>query len=94
MNVTSPDGAPAPTSAAVTVAVKVTICWKSVGLSGVARVVLVPSCTTCGAASPLLSCQPLVPIKLALMVWLPAPSDGVLNEASPVASTAIPEGFV
>src|ERR1700722_4080979 len=47
--------------------------------------------TTCGAAVPLLLPKPPVPVKDAVMVWLPTASVEVENAACPLVLTATAE---
>jgi len=53
--------------------------------------VLVPSWTSCAGALPLLVNQPVLPLNVAVTVWLPTARADVVNEAWPVPSTATPE---
>ena len=48
----------------------------------------------CSVRLPLLFCQPVAPVKLAPMAWLPAASDEVLKVATPDALTATFEASV
>ena len=84
---TLPTGVPAPESAAVTVAVNVTL-WPALdGLTEEATLVDVPSCTTCERLELLLFCHPFVPAKVALIEWVPSASELVEKVACPVPST-------
>lgn len=86
LKVTVPVGTPLPGALAVTVAVNVTGWLNTEGLAEEPTVVVVASLlTTCGEAEsvPLLLPQPVPPVKLAVMVWLPTASDDVLKAAWP-----------
>ena|SRR5690349_13171134 len=89
-NVTVPAGTPL---AELVVEVKVTDWPNTEGFveESTEVVVGVPALalTTWGEAAslPLLPSQPLLPVKVAVTVWLPTASVDVLNEAWPVAST-------
>jgi hypothetical protein len=89
LKATVPVGTPLPGGVTVTVAVNVTGWLKAEGLDDELTAVVVAAAefTTWGAAFPLLLAHPLAPVKVAVMVWLPAASAVVLNEAWPAPST-------
>jgi hypothetical protein len=84
VKVTFPAGVPAPE---VVDEVKVTDWPKVEGfgveLAVVAVAIAAAGFTNCDAALPLLFDQPVLPVKVAVMVWLPTVSAEVLNEAWP-----------
>ena len=91
LKVTVPVGTPLPGALAVTAAVNVTGWLNTEGLAEELTVVVVPSLfTTWGEAEslPLLFPQPVLPVKVAVMVLLPTPSAGVLKAAWPELFTA------
>ena len=94
LKVTVPVGVPAPVPPPVIVAVKVTDCPYGEGLGVDTTAVEVASWTACGAALPLLFCQSLVPVKDAVMVWLPTDRADVLNDAWPLPFTGTAEASV
>src|SRR5438477_2360644 len=93
LKVTAPVGTPLPGAVAVTAAVNVTGWLKTEGLADELTAVVVALApawfTTWGEAAslPLLPSQPLVPVKVAVMVWLPAASAAVLKAAAPAPLT-------
>jgi hypothetical protein len=89
-NVTVPVGRPLPGAVAVTVAVKVTGWLNTDGLAEeLTAVVVADLFTTWGEALslPLLLAHPVPPVKVAVMVWLPAANADVLKAAWPEPST-------
>src|SRR5262245_17152039 len=76
LKVTVPTGTPAPGARTETVAVKVTAWPMTDGLSDDARATDVDAGLTVSArAAELLFAKPAVPVKEAVSVWLPTPSD-------------------
>jgi hypothetical protein len=88
LKVTVPVGTPLPGAVDVTVAVYVTGWLNTEGLlDELTDVVVAMVFTTWGAAFPLLFGHPVLPVKLAIRVWLPTAKAAVLNDAWPVPST-------
>lgn len=93
---TVPVGVPEPGAAAVIVAVKVTFCPNTEGFAvELTETVLVSWFTTCGDAesSPLLGRKLPSPEYDAVIVWLPSPSEEMVNVACPEESVT-PEANV
>src|SRR5207249_5463381 len=83
MKVTFPAGVPAPGLLAVTVAVKVTDCLNTDGLTEELADVVVPYFTVCGSLEEVLALKFARPPYDALIEWEPAASVLVANVGSP-----------
>src|ERR1051326_2182123 len=85
-NVTVPEGVPDPGAFAVTVAVKVTGCPRTAGSAEDDIAMVVASLfTTWESLAPLFA-HPVLPVKFAVITWVPTASAAVVNDAWPLAT--------